>query len=58
MISTKDRAFRYYEMEHADGTHTLIRAGSKAEARRIYVQMGFPLDDVTRIYPMPEEEDE
>ena len=58
MIHSKDRVFRYFEMEHADGTHTMIRAGSKAEAKRIYVQRGFSLADVVRVYPMPEGEDE
>ena len=45
----------YFEFEHENGTHTLIRADSKGQAKRILIQMGFSLEDVVSVVPMPKE---
>ena len=45
----------YFEVEHENKTHTLIRADSRGQAKRILIQMGFSLEDVVSIVPMPKE---
>ena len=45
-----------YEMTHENGSCTFIRADSVGQARRMYVQMGFPLSDVVRIAKVENDE--
>lgn len=47
---------QYYHLEHKDGSSTFIKAKDKTEAKRKYVQLGFPLDDVIRCTKVEDEE--